>query len=121
GRELQTAPVEAYDFLRLRGSLLSIDAEIRVSPRRRSARNSVNPLSFHSILMRWHALHHSGREKPDDLIGNLRGLRAHVDGQRILARIRFFERVDLALQQRRRHEMTVASLQMLGGETAAAA
>ena len=22
--------------------------------------------------MRWHALHHSGREKPDDRIGNLR-------------------------------------------------
>ena len=46
---------------------------------------------------------------------------SHVDRQRILARIRFLERVDLALQQRCGHEMAVASRQMLGDQVATAA
>ena len=46
---------------------------------------------------------------------------AHIDRQRILARIRFLERVDLAAQQRRRHEMAVAPRQMLGDQVPTAA
>jgi hypothetical protein len=77
----------------------SIHAEMPVSLWLRSARNYVNPLSFDSIRVRWHALDHSYRstEKPDDLIGNLRGGSTWIDRQRVLTRIRFFESVDLAL------------------------
>ena len=75
------------------------------------------------LMLRRRALRNGRRstEKPDDLVGDLRGGRARIDRQRILARIRFFERVDLALQQRRGHEMTVASRQMFGDQVPTAA
>ena len=64
---------------------------------------------------------HRVAEKPNDLMGNLRGGSAHIDRQRVLARIRFLESVDLASQQRRRHEMAVASRQMFGDQVPTAA
>ena len=48
-------------------------------------------------------------ESCNDLFGDLRGGSAQIDRQRVLARIGFFERVDLASQQLRGHEMTMAS------------
>src|SRR5882724_383272 len=71
--------------------------------------------------------HHSrvdqrGRaEYPDDLVGNLTRGGSHIDGQRILVRLRFLKGVDLALEQTRRHEMAVAPRQALGDEVSAAA
>src|SRR5215467_11437930 len=86
-----------HGFLRMRGSLLRIHAEMPVLLR--SARTYVNPLSFDSIRVCWHALDHSCRstEEANDLVGDMGRGRSHVDRQRILARIRFFECIDLAL------------------------
>ena len=65
----------------------------------RSARNYVNPLSFNSVRVRWHALDHSCRstEEPNDLVSDMGRGRSRVDRQRILAWVRFLERIDLTL------------------------
>ena len=57
---------EVHYLASMRKCLIRSGADLRVN---------VNPLSFHSSRMHWHTLHHGGRstEKPDDLIGNLRG------------------------------------------------
>src|SRR5215475_5096254 len=60
-------------------------------------------------------------EQSNDLLGDLTGRRLHIDSQRILVRIRFLERIDLALQQAPRHEMAGAPRQALGDEVSAAA
>lgn len=73
-------------------------------------------------VLRRHTLRNGHRvaEEPNDLLGNLRGGSAQIDRQGVLARIRFFESVDLASQQRRGHEMAVASYQMFGDQVATA-
>src|SRR2546428_8036584 len=55
-------------------------------------------------------------EYPDDLVGNLTRGGSHIDGQRILVRLRFLKGIDLALEQTRRHEMAVAPGQTLGDQ-----
>ena len=55
-----------------------------------------------------------GAEQPDDLVGDLTGRRSDIDHQGILVRRRVLQRIDLALQQARRHEMAVAAGQVLG-------
>ena len=52
---------------------------------------------------------HRVAEKANDLVGNLCAGSAQIDRQRILARVRFFESVDLASQQCGGHKMAVAS------------
>src|SRR6516164_4183104 len=91
-----------------------------------SALRAVRPPNFHitpDVDAIWHDLDHSCRstEKPDDLVGDIGRGRSHVDCQRVLTRIRFFESVDLASQQRCGHEMAVTSFQMLGDQVPAAA
>ena len=66
--------------------------------------------------------HRRGRaEQANDLLGDLAGGRADVDNQRIFVRSGFLQRIDLALQQARRHEVAAAPRQMLGHDIAAAA
>src|SRR5262245_29686108 len=60
-------------------------------------------------------------EQSDDLLSDLTGRRLHVYSERILARIRFLEGIDLALQQARRHEKAAARRQALGDQISAAA
>src|ERR1700738_412182 len=56
-------------------------------------------------------------EQPNDLLGYLTGWPPHIDGQRIFARIRFLESIDLCSQQACGHEMAVASRQVFGDES----
>src|SRR6185437_16767854 len=62
-----------------------------------------------------------GAEQSNDLVGDLLWRPSHIDGQGIFIGRRLLERVDLALQKAGRHEMAVASRQMLGDDVASAA
>src|SRR5262249_36533475 len=78
-------------------------------------------LSAPSVCRRTLRNGHGVTEKPNDLIGNLHGGGTQIDRQRFLARIRFFESVDLVSQQLRGHEMAVTSRQMFGDQVPPAA
>src|SRR3954464_10117228 len=60
-------------------------------------------------------------EYPDDLLGNLTRGGSHIDGQRILVGLRLLKRIELALEQTRRHEMAVALRQTLGDKVSTTA
>src|SRR5882724_5820803 len=77
-----------------------------------------------SMRLRTHhsRVDHRGRaEYPDDLVGNLTRGGSHIDGQRILVRLRLLKGIDLALEQTRRHEMAVAPRQTLGDQVSTTA
>src|SRR5262245_45340272 len=64
---------------------------------------------------------HGRTEQSDDLLSDSTGRWIHVYGERLLARTRFLEGIDLALQQTRRHEMAATPRQALGDQVSAAA
>src|SRR5215468_8709095 len=114
-------PLQIYCYCSLRRSLGTSDRKRHSHCFFLSAVAPMHSRSFGLLCRRALRNGHRVSEKPNDLIGNLRGGSAQIDCQRVLARIRFFESVDLASQQLRGHEMTMASSQMLGDQLSSTA